>query len=147
MSRTIKTYDDLCEERERMKSLLIVQKQRIKDDWQDIKNEFTPVKKAFSTVGKFVSGDRSNPLVNASLKVASDLFLTNFVLAKAGWLTKLTIPFVVRNYSSHMLADKGRTLLSKLGNLFKGKTKTIGRPGSNGATDPLYDKTTDPLYE
>ena len=33
MSQTIKTYADLCEERDRVKSLLVIQRQKIKDDW------------------------------------------------------------------------------------------------------------------
>lgn len=128
MSQTIKTYTDLCEERERVKLLLEVQRQRVKDDWQDLKHEFLPVKNAFGVVGKMTSSDKSNPLLNAGLKVASDLFLKNFVLAKAGWVTKLAVPFVVKNYSSHLLAEKGGRFLGKVVKLIKGRRK----PGYNG---------------
>lgn len=132
MSQTIKTYTDLCEERERVKLLLESQKQRIRDDWQDLKNEFLPVKNVFGVVGKMTSPDKSNPLVSVGLKVASDLFLKNFVLAKAGWVTKLAVPFVVKNYSSHLLAEKGGRFLGKVVNLFKGKN----RLGSNSHFTP-----------
>ena len=123
MSQTIKTYADLCEERDRIKSLLVVQKQKIKDDWEELKEEFLPVKNAFGMVGKMTHPDRSNPLLNVGLKVASDLFLKNFVLAKAGWVTKLAVPFVVNNYSSHMLAEKGGDFIGKVFNFFKGKRR------------------------
>ena len=113
MSQTIKTFADLCEERDRVKSLLIVQKQKIRDDWEELKEEFLPVKNAFGVVGKFTHADKSNPLINAGLKIASDLFLKNFVLAKAGWVTKLAVPFVVKNYSSHLLAEKGGQFFRK----------------------------------
>lgn len=121
MSRIIKTYDDMCEERERLKNLLVVQKQRVVEDWNGVKNEFTPVKNVFGTIGKMTKGDKSNPMMNVGLKFASDLFLKHFVLAKAGWITKLAVPFVVRNYSSHLLADKGRGFFSRLGMALKGK--------------------------
>ena len=124
MSQTIKTYADLCEERDRIKNLLVVQRQKIKDDWDELKGEFLPVKNAFGVVGKMTHADKSNPLVNIGLKLASDLFLKNFVLAKAGWVTKLAVPFVVKNYSSHLLAEKGGNFLGKVFNFFgKGKRR------------------------
>ena len=124
MSQTIKTYADLCEERDRIKNLLVVQRQKIKYDWDELKGEFLPVKNAFGVVGKMTHADKSNPLVNIGLKLASDLFLKNFVLAKAGWVTKLAVPFVVKNYSSHLLAEKGGNFLGKVFNFFgKGKRR------------------------
>jgi hypothetical protein len=123
MSHPIKTYADLCEERDRIKTLLVVQRQKIKDDWEDLKGEFLPVKNAFGVVGKMTHADKSNPLINMGLKVASDLFLKNFVLAKAGWVTKLAVPFVVKNYSSHLLAEKGGNFIGKVINFFTSKRR------------------------
>jgi hypothetical protein len=124
MSQTIKTYADLCEERERIKNLLVVQRQKVKDDWEELKEEFLPVKNAFGVVGKITHADKSNPLINAGLKVASDLFLKNFVLAKAGWVTKLAVPFVVKNYSSHLIAERGGNFLGRVFNFFtKNRTR------------------------
>ncbi|HUQ65932.1 MAG TPA: hypothetical protein VM101_07245 [Flavitalea sp.] len=124
MSQTIKTYTDLCEERDRVKNLLVLQRQKIKVDWQELKDEFIPVQNAFGVVGKMTSADKSNPIVNAGLKLASDLLLKNFVLAKADWVTKLAVPFVVKNYSSHLLARKGGRFVGKLINFFSKKNKT-----------------------
>jgi hypothetical protein len=118
MSRTIRTYNDMCEERERLKNLLVLQKQRVAEDWEAVKDSLTPVKHVFGTMKKMASSDKSNPMFNMGLKVASDLFLKHFVLAKAGWVTKIAVPFVVRNYSSHLFAEKGKVFLAKLGNLF-----------------------------
>jgi hypothetical protein len=123
MSQTIKTYADLCEERDRIKTLLVVQRQKIKDDWEELKEEFLPVKNAFGVVGKLTHADKSNPIINAGLKVVSDLFLKDFVLAKAGWITKLAVPFVVKNYSSHILVEKGGNFLGKVFSFFTKKRK------------------------
>ncbi len=130
MSQPIRTYADLCKERERLKVLLASQKQRVLDDWNGIKDELSPVKNVFGVVGKMAKGDKTNPLINMGLKLASDLFLKNFVLAKAGWVTKLAVPFVVKNYSSHMLVDSGKSVLDKLAKLL-GKHKQH----SNGTQD------------
>jgi hypothetical protein len=83
--------------------------------------EFEPVNHVFGALGKMTKGDKSNPLVNMGLQLAGDLFIKNFVLAKAGWLTRLTVPFVMKNYSSHLIADKGKNFVDKLGRLFKGR--------------------------
>ena len=89
MNQPINKYSDLCEERERVKNLIVIQKQRIHEDWENLKAEFVPVKNVFGVVGKMTHADKSNPVINMGLKVASDLFLKNFVLGKAGWVAKL----------------------------------------------------------
>lgn len=114
----------MCEERERLKNLLVLQKQHIVENWNGVKEELSPVQNVFGAIGKMAKGNKSNPVVNLGLKLAGDIFLKNFVLAKAGWVTKLAVPFVVKNYSSHVLADKGRTFFSKLGKLFSHKNET-----------------------
>lgn len=113
----------MCDERERLKNLLVLQKQRVIEDWHGVKEELTPVQNMFGAIGKMAKGDKTNPFVNIGLKIASDIFLKNFVLAKAGWVTKMTVPFVVKNYSSHILADKGKVFFSKLGKLFSRKPR------------------------
>jgi len=127
MSRTIKTYKDLCEERERVKNLLVVQKQRIRDDWDGLKHEFVPVQKAFGVLGKMASPDKSSPLMNAGIKAATDIFITKFVLGKAGWITKLAVPFVIRNYSTHVIADKGTTFIARVARFLRSKKKVAVR--------------------
>jgi len=138
MNQPIKTYTDLCEERDRVKNLLVLQRQKIKDDWHELKDEFIPVKNAFGVMGQMTSADKSNPLVNAGLKLASDIFLKNFVLAKAGWVTKLAVPFVVKNYSSHILARKGGRYLGKFISLFNKKTNP--RINKEYKPQPVYQE-------
>jgi hypothetical protein len=121
MKKTIKTYNDLCEERDRLKSLHEVQKQRIKENWEELKDEFGPVRSAFGMIGKITHPDKSHPLINAGISAATNLFITKFVLGRAGWIAKIAVPFVVRNYASHAFAEKGKQMFSKLGALFSRK--------------------------
>ena len=123
MSETIKTYSDLCAERERVKNLLVVQKQRIRDDWDGLKHEFIPVKNALGVFGKMTKPDKSNPLINKGVKVATDLFISKFVLGKAGWVAKLAVPFVLKNYSTHLIADKGKTFVTKVAAFLNNRKK------------------------
>ena len=138
MSRTIKTYDDMCAERERLKTLLLVQKQRVANDWTEVKEKLLPVQNAFGHISKMAKADKSNPAVSMGLKIASDLFLKNFVLAKAGWVAKIAVPFVVKNYSSHLIADKGRTFIGKIANILSRRDRrTSMRTSVNPAAPPV----------
>ncbi len=123
-STRIKTYDEMITERDRLQALLLVQRQRVIENWEGVKTELEPVNNAFGVIGKFAHTDKSNPLLNMGLKFASDIFLKNFVFAKAGWVTRLAVPFVMKNYSSHLISENGKGLLDKikgLGNIFKSR--------------------------
>lgn len=137
MNKTIRTYNDLCEERERIKNLLVVQKQRMKDDWDGLKDELLPVKKVFGVVGKMSSPNRSNPLMHKSLKIAMDLFITKYVLGKAGWMTKLAVPFVLTNFSTHVIADKGQNFVTKVSEFLKSRKKFGFRDSAGRTTPPV----------
>ena len=119
MNRTIKTYDDLRAEIVKTQNLLAAQREQVMTNWHELKQEFNPLSNVFGVVGKMVSPDKSNPLINTGLRIASDLFIKGFVLSKAGWLTRLAVPFVMKNFSSHMIADKGTNFINKLSSIFK----------------------------
>jgi hypothetical protein len=40
----------------------------------------------------------------------------NFILSRAGWLTRLVVPFFLKNYSSHFLAEQKDKWIEKLKN-------------------------------
>src|SRR5688572_18519368 len=102
MNRTIKTYDDLLEEKQRLESLIVLQRQQVKTDWAEMKEEFRPVSNIIAFFGKLTHRDKSNPLLNMGIDMAGDILLRKFLLAKAGWFTRLTVPFLLKNYSSNV---------------------------------------------
>ena len=110
----IQTYHDLVEEKKRLEALLIVNKEQISTNWVEMKQEFEPVNNIIGFFGKLTTRDKSNPLVNMGIDVAGDLVLRKFLLARAGWATRLVIPYLVKNYSSNVLVDKGRSLFQRI---------------------------------
>lgn len=110
----IQNYDDLLEERKRLEQLLIIQKEQISANWIEIKKEFEPVNNVVSFFGKLTTRDKTNPLVNMGIDVAGDLLLRKILLAKFGWATRLVVPFLLKNYSSNVLADKGKSFIHKI---------------------------------
>jgi hypothetical protein len=132
MTSTIRTYEDLLAERQRLESLLHTQKQIIREDIDEIKQELVPVKTAINFVGKLTTQDHSNPILNGTINTVIDLVMNKLVLAKSGWLTRFIVPFIMKNFSSHVVDEKKDDILRKVFSLFKKKKKDDKTHESNG---------------
>jgi len=114
MTNRINTYDELLQEQQRLKILLKTQKEIIRQDINEIKEELAPVKSVISFVGKLTTKGSGNPLLTGTAGTVIDLVVRKLLLARAGWITKLVVPFVVKNYSSHLIEDNGKSILRTL---------------------------------
>lgn len=137
MTKPIRTYEDLMEEKERLNQLLAAQKELVRQDFIEIKEELAPVRSAISMVGKFATKDNRNFLLTTAADTVIELVVRRMVLAKAGWFTKLVVPFFMKNFSSHVIADNKDKILDKLSTWF-GKKKT------NGKSDVEFEKMKEP---
>jgi hypothetical protein len=113
MNKKIQSYNDLVEEKERLETLLNVQRQQIRNNWVEVKHELKPIQNTFDFLGKFTRRDKSNPLLNFGIDVAGDVLLKRILLARADWVTKLFLPVFLKNFSSNVLGKKG-TLFQKI---------------------------------
>ena len=127
----IKSYNDLVAEKFRLENALFAQRAIIKDDVEDLKDHLQPVSTAISFVKKILSPDRHNPLLNVGVNVASNLILKKFVLAKSGWLTKLLVPFLVKNYSSHLIHDNKENIKESVSGLMRRSVTSTEINGRN----------------
>ena len=143
MTSTIRTYEDLLAERKRLESLLQTQKQIIRQDIDEIKEELVPVKTAINFVGKLTTQDHSNPLLNGTINTIIDLVVRKGLLAKAGWFTKFIVPFVMKNFSSHVVDEKKDDILRKVFSLFKRKKKGDKTHESNGRMHAVEEEEND----
>jgi len=124
MIKNVRTYKELITERKRLKDKIEIQKLLIKADIGDIKHELKPLGNVFHVIGNLTTRDTKNPLLIAGLDMLIDLIFRRMILSRAGWITKLAVPFFVKNYSSHILSDdKAAGLFEKFTNLFKKKRK------------------------
>jgi hypothetical protein len=121
MNKKIQTYDDLVEERKRLEELLVVQKQQLSSNWVEMKEGLKPVNNVFAFFGKLTHRDKSNPLVNMSLDIAGDVLLKRILLARAGWFIRIALPYVLKNYSSNIFADRGKSLVHKVKHWLKSR--------------------------
>ena len=114
MSKRFTSYDELLKEKQQLEVLLQAQKQVIRYDVEEIKLKLQPVKETFEFVKKITTKDRTNLLLDLGSDIAINTFIRNFILSKAGWLTRLVIPFFLKNFSSHFIAEQKDKWLEKL---------------------------------
>ena len=132
MTKPFTTYDELMLEKHRLQGLLRVQKELVREDINEIKQELAPVKSAIDMVSKFTTKEPGNFLLNATSNTLIDLVVKKFLLARSGWLTKVAVPFLLKNYTSHIIDDNKDNILRKLFSWIGGKRKADSKVGSNG---------------
>ena len=115
----IRTYKDLLAEEQRLQQVLQRQESLIREDLISLKENLEPVKKVYDQVHKIFTRDNRVPIFNVGLEMSIDLLLRRFVLRKAGWFVKTFIPYVVKNYASHIIGEeKRKAIIKKIEELF-----------------------------
>jgi len=114
MSKRFTSYEDLLKEKQQLEILLQAQKQMIHYDVEEIKLKLQPIKETLEFVKKITTKDRSNLLLDLGSDIAINTLIKNFILSRAGWLTKTIVPFFLKNYSSHFIAEQKDRWLEKL---------------------------------
>ena len=100
---SIRTYEDLEAEEKRLRALLYSHEANIKDSFSAVKDSLNPFAQAAETAKKLFSRDKTNPMMAFGLDFGVDVLIRRLLLGKAGWFTKIVVPFFVRNYSSYFL--------------------------------------------
>ena len=116
----ITTYKDLMLEKQRLNLLLAERKMLVKAEFEEIKLKLKPFTQIVEMVEKVTSKDISNPLANVGIDMGVNFLLQKVLLRNAGWVTKLLMPVIVKNYLSHEVAENGN-IFSQIGKFLKKK--------------------------
>ncbi|HTM91892.1 MAG TPA: hypothetical protein VL095_05710 [Flavisolibacter sp.] len=115
----IKTYNDLLQEEQRLQQVLKNQENLIREDLVSLKENLEPIKKVYDQVHKVFTRDNRVPVFNVGLELGIDMLLRRFILARAGWFAKTFVPYVVKNYASHIIGEeKRKAIIKKIEELF-----------------------------
>src|SRR5258705_2328755 len=114
MSRQITTYKELIAEKQKLEIMLKAQKELIRYDVEELKLQFKPVADIITNIQKFTSRDKTEILLNIGSDVAVNTIVKKLLLGRAGWLTRLIIPYFLSNYTSNFLAEQKDKWLEKL---------------------------------
>ncbi|MDQ3843216.1 MAG: hypothetical protein M3342_04275, partial [Bacteroidota bacterium] len=108
------------EEKQRLIALLRTQEEQIKVDIAGVREGLKPVRKALNVANKMTTRDNTAPLLNFGVEMGIDLLIRKVLLARAGWFLKIVVPFLMKNYSSHLLGQEKRTaFFKKVSNFLK----------------------------
>lgn len=113
MNKQIRNYEDLEKEKMRLMEVLKGHEELIKIDIAGVKEGLKPFGKAANMVHKMATRDNTAPALNFGLEMGIDLLVRKVLLAKAGWFAKIIVPFLVKNYSSHIIGEEKREALMK----------------------------------
>lgn len=119
MNNRIKNYKDLLEEKARLEFLLEQHKGNFKSNLQTLKDDYSPLVKFGSAIGMLTTRNYHYPLLNLAAGMLINNLVKNKLLARAGWLTRLLVPFFLKNASSHVIKRRARQLFSKVGELIR----------------------------
>ena len=115
----IKNYNDLLQEEQRLQQVLKSQENLIREDLVSFKENLEPIKKVYDQVHKVFTRDNRVPVFNVGLELGIDMLLRRFILARAGWFAKTFVPYVVKNYASHIIGEeKRKAIIKKIEELF-----------------------------
>src|SRR5678816_865977 len=109
----IRTYKDLLLEEQRLQQVLKSQEIVIRQDLVSLKENLEPIKKVYDQVHKVFTRDNRVPVFNIGLELGIDMLLRRFILARAGWFAKTFVPYVVKNYASHIIGEEKRKAIIK----------------------------------
>ena len=143
MTKPIRTYEDLLEEKARLKLLLSAQKELVRQDINQLKQELAPVRSAISMVGKFATKDNRSWILTTAADTIIDLVVKRMLLSKAGFFTKLAVPFFMKNFSSHIIADNKDKIISKLSSWFGKKNPNGKEPASSEEKEHFTEEEED----
>lgn len=129
MTTTITSYKELKQEKARLEALIQQQKLQIRQDWQLIKDDLKPSFLLASTMRKAFTRKASGAAANLGISLVADGLVKNVLLARSGRVSRWLIPFLVKNYASH-LADNPERIVQKVRSLFskRGGAQTAVTP-------------------
>lgn len=107
MKTKIQNVEDVRAERSRLKNQIETSRTNLRHELGLIKKELNPVNQALGVVTDIFTTPRKG-LLSLGVGFGVDMVLKRFILARAGWLPRLVVPFLVRNATTNYIS-KNRT--------------------------------------
>ncbi len=128
MTKQINSYKELLEEKARLNALLIQQELQIKEDWQSLKEQLKPAVMVGATLKRLFTRKAGTSATQLGINLLADGLVKKVLLSKTGWLTRWVIPFLIKNYASH-LVDNPENLIHKIKKFFSKNGKAHHETG------------------
>lgn len=103
MKTNIQNLDDVRAERARLKNQIEMSRTSLRHEFGAIKKELNPVNQALGVVSDVLTTPRKG-LLSLGVGMGVDTVIKNVILARAGWLPRLVVPFLVKNVATNYIA-------------------------------------------
>jgi hypothetical protein len=121
MKTDIKNLDDLRAERARLKNQIEASRMNLRYEFGAIKQELNPLNQALGVVTDVFTTPRKG-LLSLGVGIGVDTVLKNVILARAGWLPRLVVPFLVKNVATNYISKNKTSVVENIVGWVKKKT-------------------------
>jgi hypothetical protein len=121
MKTDIKNLDDLRAERARLKNQIEASRMNLRYEFGAIKQELNPLNQALGVVTDVFTTPRKG-LLSLGVGIGVDTILKNVILARAGWLPRLVVPFLVKNVATNYISKNKASVVENIVGWVKKKT-------------------------
>lgn len=125
MNKIISSYDELQHEKVRLQGLLQLQKDQLRADVGLLKKQLQPANAVLQTLGLFTGSRRQEDgtpkqsgLLKLGLELGIDVLLRRTLFRKAGFVARMAMPVLMRNFSTNLVNGKGKGLANTLRSIF-----------------------------
>ncbi|WP_276372575.1 hypothetical protein [Chryseolinea sp. H1M3-3] len=99
----ISNYDELILHKKKLETDLEHYKNVFNEELQAVKQKLEPISNVVSFFTPPKNPSQNNLLLQAGTNLGIELFVRQKLLSKAGWFTKLVVPFILKKVSSRAL--------------------------------------------
>lgn len=103
MKTNIQNLDDVRAERARLKNQIETSRMNLRHEFGVIKQELNPINQALGVVTDVFTTPRKG-LLSMGVGFGVDTVLKKVILARAGWLPRLVVPFLVKNVATNYIS-------------------------------------------
>jgi hypothetical protein len=139
--KEIKSLKELKAEKARLKLQLSSTEELIREDVEWINQELSPLRQA----GKLFSSamvNKNHGILNNGVRFTIDGILKNLILSRAGWITRLVVPYLAKNLSSNYIMEKRPEIFGILRNLIHKARKSTHINHNHNHRQNHFDKST-----
>ena len=122
MKTKIQNVEDVRAERSRLKNQIETSRSNLRHELGLIKKELNPVNQALGVVTDIFTTPRKG-LLSLGVGFGVDMVLKRFILARAGWLPRLVVPFLVRNATTNYISKNRTSVVENMLNWVKKSTQ------------------------
>ncbi len=108
--KKIETYRQLEEEKQFTKRKIAQLEFLIEEDVAQIKASLHPWTNAGHAVRNMVSSDKDG-IMGESIGLTVDTLIKKLLLRKSGWITKLVVSFLVKNFAKNLVSKNAENIL------------------------------------